>query len=148
MTKQNGFNLMELMIVIAIMAILAAVAIPSYGRYISRSRAISAVVITDPVRTSITEYAMIHNGDLSGLSNASLNMSSSDLVEGSKDVSSVTISSSGANTAEIGVVLADSLGTLTWTGAYNTNNGHITWNCTYPQDSPLSNYAPNGCTAN
>lgn len=136
------------MVVIAIMAVLAAIAIPAYSHYINKSRAISAVVMTDPVRTTINEYAMMHNGDMSQVSNANLNMNSSDLVEGSKDVTGINITSKSSNTAEVDVTLADNLGTLTWLGTYNTNNGHMTWSCTYPSNSALSNYAPNGCTAN
>ena len=44
--KELGFNLIELMIVIAIMATLAAIASPSYSHYLNKGRAISAVVLT------------------------------------------------------------------------------------------------------
>lgn len=147
MNKESGFNLIELMVVIAIMAVLAAIAIPAYSQYVNRSRAVSAVVITDPVRTAITEYGMTHNGDLANISNATLNMNSNDIVEGSKDVASVTIQSAGANAAEIVAQLADNLGALTWTGTYNTQTGHMNWQCTYPTGTPLANYAPHNCTA-
>jgi type IV pilus assembly protein PilA len=147
MSKEAGFNLIELMVVIAIMAVLAAIAIPAYSHHINRSRAVSAVVITDPVRTAVTEYAMTHNGALTDVSNVTLNMDSNSIVEGSNDVVNVNIQSAGANSAVITAALADNLGTLTWTGTYNTANGHMSWQCTYLSGSPLSHYAPHNCTA-
>lgn len=147
MSKEAGFNLIELMVVIAIMAVLAAIAIPAYSHYINRSRAVSAVVITDPVRTAVTEYAMTHNGDLNDVNNVTINMPSNDIVEGSNDVASVNVQSSGANSVAVVAELADNLGSLTWTGTYNTTSGHMNWQCTYPAQSPLSHYAPHNCTA-
>lgn len=145
MDKERGFNLIELMIVIAIMATLAAIAIPSYSHYLNKSRAISAVVLTEPVRTEVMEYAIMHNGNLSAVSNASLNLSSQDLVEGSKDVSNILIKSEGQNGVSIVATLNDNLGELTWVGIYNPNTGHMTWDCTYPADDPIEHYAPTGC---
>ncbi len=145
--KERGFNLIELMIVIAIMATLAAIAIPSYSHYLNKSRAISAVVLTEPVRTSITEYAMMHHGDLAGVSNQSLNMNSDDLVSGSKDVTGISIVSSGQNAVKITADLADNLGALSWSGQFQSNTDNMIWQCTYPADTPLMHYAPAGCEA-
>ncbi len=140
---QAGFNLVELMIVIAIMATLAAIAIPAYSHYLNKSRAIAAVVLTEPVRTEVTEYAMMHNGDLTGVDNASLHLDSDDLVNGSKDVTAITIQGQDINQVEVVTTLADNLGTLTWTGLYK--NDSMQWSCTYPSGATISHYAPQGC---
>ncbi len=144
MSKEAGFNLVELMIVMAIMATLAAIAIPSYSHYLNKSRAIAAVVLTEPVRTEVTEYAILHNGQMADISNQSLAMPSSDLVNGSKDVTDISIQGQGANDVAVVATLADNLGILTWQGSYQNNN--MTWQCSYPAGDDIAHYAPEGCT--
>ncbi|MGP5649023.1 pilin [Psychrobacter celer] len=56
MNAQKGFTLIELMIVVAIIGILAAVAIPAYQDYITRSQVSEAVSLLGGLKTPLAEY--------------------------------------------------------------------------------------------
>ncbi|MBV59712.1 MAG: pilus assembly protein PilE [Nevskiales bacterium] len=54
--KQQGFTLIELMIVVAIIGILAAIAIPAYQDYTIRAKLTEAITAASSAKTSVSEY--------------------------------------------------------------------------------------------
>ncbi|HGM2564260.1 TPA: pilin [Neisseria gonorrhoeae] len=75
-TLQKGFTLIELMIVIAIVGILAAVALPAYQDYTARAQVSEAILLAEGQKSAVTEYYPNHgewpkdNGD-AGVASAS-----------------------------------------------------------------------------
>ncbi|EMR8808786.1 pilin, partial [Neisseria gonorrhoeae] len=75
-TLQKGFTLIELMIVIAIVGILAAVALPAYQDYTARAQVSEAILLAEGQKSAVTEYYLnngiwpANNGD-AGVASAS-----------------------------------------------------------------------------
>ena len=65
MKNMKGFTLIELMIVIAILGILMAIAIPAYNDYLARARASEAIYAAAPYKLGVSEY-YISNGTWPG----------------------------------------------------------------------------------
>ncbi len=85
---QQGFTLIELMIVVAIIGILAAVAIPAYSDYTARSQVSEAMSLSSALKTPLAEYY----ADKGGWPNFATSISAT---TGGKYVQSVAISGSG-----------------------------------------------------
>ncbi len=60
--QQKGFTLIELMMVIIIISVLAAVAIPAYQDYLVRARVVEGFNLVAPAKLAVTETVMSNNG--------------------------------------------------------------------------------------
>ncbi|EPI1118592.1 pilin, partial [Neisseria gonorrhoeae] len=96
-TLQKGFTLIELMIVIAIVGILAAVALPAYQDYTARAQVSEAILLAEGQKSAVTEYYLNHG--IWPANNSDAGVASSDKIKG-KYVQSVTVAN-GVVTAEM-----------------------------------------------
>ncbi|HEZ3861010.1 TPA: pilin, partial [Neisseria meningitidis] len=102
-TLQKGFTLIELMIVIAIVGILAAVALPAYQDYTARAQVSEAILLAEGQKSAVTEYYLNH-GEWPG-NNTSAGVASSSTIKGKyvekvevkNGVVTATMLSSGVN---------------------------------------------------
>lgn len=122
---QKGFTLIELMIVVAIIAILAAIALPAYQDYTKRARVSEAVSLVAGAKSAVAEYYSNENAWPG--SNADAGLEAAANIKG-KGVSQVEVAGQGVITA----TLTDKVitgGTLTFTPT--DNQGSVSWACSY-----------------
>lgn len=138
----KGFTLIELMIVVAIIAILAAIAIPAYQNYLIRAQVSEGMVLADSAKTAVWDF-FAQNGRSPG-GNLSVGLAQPASISGNY-VSSVTVTTSGQikvayATAQANTAIASAF--LILSPAFTT--GSVSWNCTTYTTIP-SAYLPSSC---
>ncbi|MGN8158834.1 pilin [Salinisphaera sp. SWV1] len=129
MKKQQGFTLIELMIVVAIIGILAAIAIPQYQDYTTRAKMSEAISFASAAKTSVSEYYETQGKMPPDATTAAIDVTPSN----TKYVKSVAYAQTNANKATITVAM-NAIGngvtdgeTVVFTGTGDTSG--VTWSC-------------------
>jgi type IV pilus assembly protein PilA len=135
---QQGFTLIELMIVIAIIGILSAVALPAYQDYTSRAKLAEVLVLASKDKASVSEYYLSTGGMPVDAAAAGVNTSSlqSVYLNGAVAVSSGTITYPIATT-----ITGAATGTVIYVPTGSVNG--VTWTCS--TGSLPAKYMPANC---
>jgi type IV pilus assembly protein PilA len=134
--KQQGFTLIELMIVVAIIGILAAIAIPSYQDYQKKAKVSEMLTALSPAKSAVSEFILSNNTtDWTAITTAEA---------GVRDVSTENIGSiSWAVGTGIEAAGHNDLEGLTITLAPSIVAGGVTWKCRSSGEN--ANLAPGSC---
>ncbi len=144
--RQPGFTLIELMIVVAIIGILAAIAIPAYQEYTVRAQVAEGSQLADGVKTALGEY--YHSAGQAPSTNASAGLASSGSIVGTYVDSvnvvpgMITVHFSSTSPQQASPKIAGQ--TLVFSASYTSTEGSITWAC--KNKSTIDNkYLPQVC---
>ncbi|MBB1362330.1 pilin [Shewanella sp. SR44-4] len=138
MKNAKGFTLIELMIVVAIIGILAAIALPAYQDFTKRGHVTEGLSLAAGAKTAVTEYYA--SKGTAPTSNSVAGLSAASSIKGNA-VKSVTVGTAGKISVVFDTTLVAS-GNLILTPTFSSA-GNVEWKCT---DSTLNDkYLPANC---
>ncbi len=141
--KQEGFTLIELMIVIAIIGILAAVAIPAYSDYTIRAKVSEAIGFAAAAKTSVSEYYTSQGTMPTDATAAGVATVTKGVVE---SVVYTTTGGNGIITVAVTNVGGDVTNGETFMLTGTGSTAGVTWTCAVGSTSPIdSKYLPANC---
>jgi type IV pilus assembly protein PilA len=144
---QQGFTLIELMIVVAIIGILAAVAIPAYQDYIARSQVSEAVSLMGATKTALAEYIGDKGSWPTSLTDVVLTTSGKYTASVSGADTGVIAGTASSYTVQATMKTASVNAAITGgTVQLNTVNAAKNWTCTTGITNGLADkYLPGAC---
>lgn len=141
MKKQQGFTLIELMIVVAIIAILAAIALPAYQDYVARSQVSEAMSLASGAKTAVAErYANV--GKFDSITNATAGIAGEASINGDY-VSKVNVAGGKVTATLSGPKASAKIATKTLVLSPTDKGGSISWTCT--TSTVDDKYLPSSC---
>lgn len=126
-SKHLGFTLIELMIVIAILGVLLAIAIPSYQDYTVRARVSEGLIIASVPKITVSEYRITNNSWPADNNQAGYNAASTTYVS---DVNIITDGIIEVQLSTRGDLGEASGQTLQLVPAWSTTSQSVAWRCT------------------
>ena len=141
MIKQNGFTLIELMVVVAVIGVLSAIAIPQYQNYVARAQVAEGFSLLASGKMAVAEYYN-ENGSFP-TDNATARLGAANTIIG-KYVGSVTVGNAGALTVAYNTTTAhEKLQGKNFVLTPTDNGGSISWACGV--GTVGVDYLPNSC---